>query len=260
VLVEEYLPGGSLRDQLRLRAYTRMQALDWLLDIARGLRALHEGPVCVAHRDLKPENIMLAADGRAKLVDLGLARLMHAPKHDPHAQPVALGSAESNAPGLSEARLTLLARADAAESSRQPDFVFTDRTGSERYMAPENFLGGAYDHRVDVFSYAVLAYELMSAGRAYEELYLTPEQIGRDVAERGLRPALPPHWPSAIAALLKRCWAHEPSARPEMREVLAELVAFRNTHDAVEVELLFSSPSALSGLRSACESCVCTIA
>jgi serine/threonine protein kinase len=204
---------------------------------------------------------MLAANGTAKLVDLGLARMMHASEHDPHTLPAALDSAESNAPNLSDVRLTLLTRADATESTRHPDFVYTDRTGSERYMAPENFLGGAYDHRVDVFSFAVLAYELMSVGRAYEELYLTPEQIGRDVAERGLRPSLPPHWPSAFATLLKRCWAHEPSARPEMRDIYAELVAFRNLHDAAKMELLFSSPSALNGFRAACESsCPCTIA
>jgi hypothetical protein len=54
-------------------------------------------------------------------------------------------------------------------------------------MAPENVLGLSYDHRVDTFSFAVLAYELLACQRAYEKTFLSSEHIAHAVATLGLR-------------------------------------------------------------------------
>lgn len=287
VLVEEHLPGGTLLDKLRTGRYSMTQAVDWLIDVSSGLTALHGAGVTVAHRDLRPDNVMIAADGVAKLVDLGLARLMAGPVEaapcaareldEPGAgaegtcgsssgagsvslSDVALltESAPASAPSCAWAAGTGAAGAGAADAGAAgagaagKGQVYTHATGSERYMAPENFLGGHYDHKVDVFSFAVIAFELLSRSRAYDGLYLAPAFIAQAVATKQLRPELPARWPAATSGLLSRCWAQSPSERPEMREVYSELVTLRDTHEAAELEALFSVSYGRPACLSAC--------
>lgn len=73
--VLEYAPGGSVADLLKAhRPLPVEQVVRILLDCAAGLEALHE-QLNAVHRDVKPSNILLAADGRAKIADLGLAQV-----------------------------------------------------------------------------------------------------------------------------------------------------------------------------------------
>ena len=101
----------------------------------------------------------------------------------------------------------------------------TGQTGSCRYMAPEVYLNRSYDHRVDVFSFSVLAYEVLARRRAYDTLLLTMDQVAKAVAASGLRPPLPKRWPPSLSSLIARCWAQDPEERPEFEAVADELYA-----------------------------------
>ena len=75
-IVSELLKGESLRDRLRAGSIPQRKAIDYAIQVARGLTAAHNAGVI--HRDLKPENIFITNDGTVKILDFGLAKLMPA--------------------------------------------------------------------------------------------------------------------------------------------------------------------------------------
>src|SRR5262249_50687377 len=121
-----------LRDRLRDGRLPLRKALDYAVQIARGLAAAHEKGI--VHRDLKPENIFITADDRAKLLDFGLAKLT---------QP------DSGAVSVTEATQRM---------ATNPGVV----VGTAGYMSPEQVRGLPVDHRSDVFSFGVVLYEMIS--------------------------------------------------------------------------------------------------
>jgi serine/threonine protein kinase len=111
----------------------------------------------------------------------------------------------------------------------------TAETGTYRWMAPEVIRHTRYDHRVDVYSFGIVAWEMLSGQLPYGEL--SPIQAAAAVVVENLRPplgegALPPGLPGALTALVCRCWDVEPGCRPEFREVAAAVGALRKAEAA----------------------------
>src|SRR5881397_1171786 len=73
-VVSELLEGETLREQLNGIALPVRKAIDYALQIASGLAAAHAKGI--VHRDLKPENLFVTKDGRVKILDFGLAKLI----------------------------------------------------------------------------------------------------------------------------------------------------------------------------------------
>ncbi|XP_039140168.1 serine/threonine-protein kinase STY46-like [Dioscorea cayenensis subsp. rotundata] len=107
--------------------------------------------------------------------------------------------------------------------------VMTAETGTYRWMAPEVIEHKPYDHKADVFSFAIVLWELLTGKIPYE--YMTPLQAAVGVVQKGLRPTIPKNTNPKLAELLKRCWQQDPSLRPDFSEILEIL---RTTTKEVE--------------------------
>ena len=143
-LVSELLEGEDLRKHMDGSPLPQRAAVEYAAQIAHGLAAAHEKGV--VHRDLKPDNIFILRDGRVKILDFGLAKLV---------PPEAL----SNTPH-SGATLGVTASAPATS----PGQVM----GTVGYMSPEQVRGHIADHRSDIFSFGTILYEMLTGHRAFK--------------------------------------------------------------------------------------------
>jgi serine/threonine protein kinase/sugar lactone lactonase YvrE len=135
-VVSELLEGETLRDRLNSGALATRKAVDYARQIAGGLAAAHEKGI--VHRDLKPENIFIISDGRAKILDFGLAKFTH-PEAD----------AGADAPTM--------------QVATEAGTVL----GTVGYMSPEQVRGKPADARSDIFAFGAILYEMLSGKRAF---------------------------------------------------------------------------------------------
>ncbi|XP_065016996.1 serine/threonine-protein kinase STY46-like isoform X5 [Musa acuminata AAA Group] len=98
--------------------------------------------------------------------------------------------------------------------------VMTAETGTYRWMAPEVINHQHYDNKADVFSFAIVLWELATSRVPYDNM--TPLQAALGVRQ-GLRPDIPKDMHPRLAALMQRCWDEVPSKRPSFEEITQEL-------------------------------------
>ncbi|XVE95685.1 hypothetical protein REPUB_Repub02eG0119900 [Reevesia pubescens] len=98
--------------------------------------------------------------------------------------------------------------------------VMTAETGTYRWMAPEVINHQPYDQKADVFSFAIVLWELVTAKVPYDTM--TPLQAALGVRQ-GLRPDLPENAHPKLLDLMQRCWEAAFDKRPSFSEITAEL-------------------------------------
>jgi hypothetical protein len=134
-IIYEFVPGRTLRRHLESERFNFSETIDAALQLTEALTAAHDNGV--THRDLKPENIMVTPDSsggcRMKILDFGLAKLLHQPCH------------------IEAAALTQTMPAQTA-----PGF----RLGTIAYMAPEQLEGDRADARTDIYALGLVLYEM----------------------------------------------------------------------------------------------------
>ncbi|MGO9123439.1 MAG: protein kinase domain-containing protein [Terriglobales bacterium] len=211
-LVTELLEGANLRDRLHDGALPPRKAIDCAVQIAQGLAAAHDKGI--VHRDLKPENVFVCRDGRAKILDFGLAKL--------------------TAPEAGDATATKL------ELDHQTEAGVV--MGTAGYMSPEQVRGEKADPRSDIFSFGAVLYETLSGQRAFGG------QSSADRASAILKEDPPDLLTGArnIPAALDRVVRHCLEKDPENRFQSARDLAFH-----LESSSSISEPSAAVALALA---------
>jgi serine/threonine protein kinase len=144
------------------------------------------------YRDIKQENIGFDVRGDVKVFDFGLSRV------------------------VSE---SMKAR-DAKTGEIEYGYNLTPRTGSVPYMAPEIMLGRPYDGQCDVFSFAILLWEIFNLRPAFQ--YMDRHEYTERVVRNGERLSFPIRSsivPASIKELIKDSWDRKPTHRPVMAKV-----------------------------------------
>jgi hypothetical protein len=198
--VTEMLEGETLRAQLSSDRLPPRRAIEVALQVAHGLAAAHEKGI--VHRDLKPENVFVTREGRVKILDFGLAKL------------VSLGDAidATDVPTV--------------ERGTEPGMVM----GTIGYMSPEQVRGLSADERSDIFSFGAILHEMVSGRRAFRgdsaadamSSILKEDPPGLEPIIQGVSPSL--------AHIVRHCLEKKPERR------------FRTAHDlAFALEVLSGS-------------------
>ncbi|XP_020587818.1 probable LIM domain-containing serine/threonine-protein kinase DDB_G0287001 [Phalaenopsis equestris] len=99
--------------------------------------------------------------------------------------------------------------------------------GTYRWMAPEMIKHKHYGRKVDVYSFGLVLWEMVSRRIPYEDM--TPVQAAFAVVDKNLRPGFPTECPIALRALIEQCWASLPEKRPEFWQIVKVLEQFEST-------------------------------
>ncbi len=191
-IVMEYVKGGNLEKLLeKLKKMTAPRVVRLMVQLCEVLQAAHDEGII--HRDLKPANLMLVDPDtpkeRIKVMDFGLAKLI-----------------------------------DDGELQRVTDTSVDFAVGTPAYICPEQVRGEAMDHRGDLYSVGVMAFELL-AGRVpfkgnsgMDVLLAHATEDPPTFASLGLN-----GWvPRPVEAVIRRCMAKDPDDRPQSAKELGD--------------------------------------
>ncbi len=229
-LVMELVPGPTLAERLESGPLSFAESLSIALQIAQALEEAHEKGI--VHRDLKPQNVKASSEGKAKVLDFGLAKAMDAGGSGSSAADLARSPTIMNSPTLTAAHGTQLGVI----------------LGTAAYMAPEQARGAAVDKRADIWAFGVVLFEMLTGRRLFEGETVS-DTLAAVLRQEIDWTALPAATPTEIRRLLRRCLERNPKNRlhdiADARLVLDDLVAGRP--DAGETLPADAGPAATRG-------------
>jgi len=195
-VVLEFIEGQNLLKRLELATEMRIfyekkamplkTRISLCIQLARALEYLHlryDSEFSIIHRDLKPVNVAVNSQEGLKLLDFGLS--IKIPK----------------------------------SITEHETFQMTGDTGTPRYMAPEIALRQQYNRKVDVYSFSLICWQVLTLQMPYDEL--TSQQFHHYVIGQSLRPKCDPIWPKKLSLMIESGWNAKQNLRPEFDEILS---------------------------------------
>lgn len=220
LIVSEFCSGGTLHDCIHDTEVNIAwsQRLKVLVDVAKAMEYLHSCTPCILHRDLKSVNVMLTrkltTPSRvpiAKVADFGLSRQL-----------------------FSDTEVNGMTRC----------------VGTWRWMAPEVFSSTHYTERIDVFSFAILMYEVLSRKVPYADTWAVNSNVNPRIGlhiVNGHRPNLDniqSGCPAQAVELMQESWHKDPEARPDFP------TARKKLENQLELVNIYSQMKNLNNMRA----------
>jgi len=200
-IVSELLEGSQLRDHLDNKIPIK-KATEYAVQMANGLTAAHDKGI--VHRDLKPENIFILHDGRVKILDFGLVKLL---------------------------RPEVLADNVTRKMGTSPGMI----VGTPAYMSPEQVRGDVADHRSDIFSLGSILYEMVT-GKSPFHRPSSVETMNAILHHES--PPLPADSPPGVVRILQHALEKNPANRFQTAKDLGfalEGLSSSGAHSAISV-------------------------
>ena len=213
----EYIEGDTLRERIVDDPPALRDALGIGRAIAGALAAAHAAGIL--HRDLKPANVILGRDGRARVVDFGLARRFGdtTPDIAPDLR-VPDGAAPFRLAGLAPP-----GGMPELPTRPQPQASDSDAAGTPRYMAPEQWRREEPTPAADVWSLGLLLHELVWGHHPYDGLDRVSLRVEVSSTAAVPAPRTSRAVPAALAELVAECLAKRPEARPSAAAIEAQI-------------------------------------
>lgn len=218
-LVTEYLQRGSLRKILddKQTDIPLSRCMSMALDAACGMDFLHSLTPPRIHRDLKAANLLVGQQYLVKVADFGTSRLLSQLDR----KTLSKGKAMKKHRTKKEKQLL-------EQIPLQPKL--TGLVGTRAWMSPELMDGAPYGPPVDVYSYGVVLWEIITREHPWSEF-----QHDHDLDEAvltGQRPLIPMGCHRQWAALIQQCWDGNATARPTFADVCVQLIEMAAQHNA----------------------------
>ncbi|CAG0913572.1 unnamed protein product [Notodromas monacha] len=194
-IIMELCQGNSLMDYLKKHREIGIApnlVVTWAKEIAEGMHYLHSHKI--VHRDLKSPNVLIARDGAVKISDFGTSRKW---------------ATESGEWKMKSVEMTF--------------------AGTIPWMSPEMVRSEKCSEKVDVWSYGVVLWELLTCEIPYKDVERSSVIYG--IGMEKLKLPVPSTCPDGFQLLLTQCWALKPINRPSFRHILVHL-------DIAAVEIL----------------------
>lgn len=252
----EFIEGDTMRLRCDSETLSLRETQRLALAIAQGLEEAHRRNI--VHGDLKPENVMIGRDGRARILDFGLAKSLDS-KNVHRDVGTGNGPVEKATGATNDVKTSpdLDAETKHTKKISYPDNPIpaeeqtlqerTDIKGTPAYMAPEQWRGIDRTPAVDIWAFGVILFELLTGERPYD--------VGNIMDIRMLSSADPlpsvmprRELPEALASLVDRCLAKSPFKRPSASEAVRALLGLihGDGHAINEVESPFRGLSAFT--------------